>query len=67
MGPILSGSDPPDLDLCWGKSKEQESEDESSGPGSPDVACDLGSVKASLVKREAWTSLYALESLPSEA
>jgi hypothetical protein len=46
--PILSGSDPPDLDLCWGKNKEQESEDESSGPSSPDVACDLGPVEASL-------------------
>lgn len=44
MEPILSSSDPPDLDLCWGKSKEQESEDEGSRPGSPGVACGLGPV-----------------------
>lgn len=74
MEPILSGSDPPDLDLCWGKHKEQESEDEGSRSGSLDVACDLGpTCQGIFVKREAWMSLYALESLlasillPSEA
>lgn len=39
--PILSGSQPPDLDLCQGKSKEHKSEDEGSISC---VACDLGPV-----------------------
>lgn len=49
MEPILSGSEPFDLDLCWGKSKEQEFADEGSKPGSPGVACDLGPITFLLV------------------